>query len=84
MRTSTRVPMSIMDRALRGHSGPEVEAATVVGAARAEVGTRRKRAARPCRSPASGAFATGIEVSRDITGGNPVGPTPPQGSKVCG
>ena len=84
MRTSTRVPMSTMDRALRGHSGPEVGAATVVGTTRAEVGTRRERAARPGRSPASGAIATGIEMSRGITGGNPVGPTPPRGGKVCG
>lgn len=84
MRTSTRVPMSTMDHALRGHSGPEVGAVTVVGTARAEVGTRRERAARPGRSPASGAFATGIEVSRDITGWNPIGSTPPRGSKVSG
>ena len=84
MRTSTRVPMSIMDRALRGHSDPGSEAVTVVGTTRAEIGARRERAARPGRSPASEAFATVIEVSRDITGGNPVGPTPPRGSKVCG
>ena len=83
MRTSTRVPMSIMDRALRGHTGPEVQAVTVVGTTRAEVGTRRERAARPGRPPASGAIATGIEMSRDITGGNPIGPTPLRGSKVC-
>ena len=84
MRTSTRVPMSTMDRPLRGHSGPDSGVVTVVGAVRAEDGTRRERAARSCRSPASGAFATGVEESPDITDGNPIGPTPPRGNKVCG